>query len=69
MKNKNNLGQISSGHIIYSRIDNFVRTEAGLSPKWGRILAAVHWYYHNQSNCTVQRRAKKFVTHTDTDRH
>ena len=43
--------------MICSKIVNFDRTEAGLTSEWGRILPAVIWCYHDQSNCNVRRRA------------
>ena len=60
--------RISSGHMVFSKIVNFDRIEAGLTSKWGRISPADQWCYQNQFNCTVRRRttsrdiAKKFVT-------
>ena len=41
--------------MICSKIANFIRTEAGLTSKWGRISVAVQWCYQNPSNCTVRQ--------------
>ena len=41
--------QLSSGHMICSKIVNFYRTEAGLTSKWGRISPGVCRCHQKQS--------------------
>ena len=56
--------------MIFSKIVNFDGIEAGITPKWGRILPAVHWCYHNASYDDLRRSATSFSllrTATDTD--